>query len=417
MVSRIIFFSIFIAVLVLLEWYVFNGIKVAMRPGWPQRTAKLVQLFSILVTVGGVLGTVLTLSKGLSSPGWFANVLLGLTVTFFFTKVVFAAVLLMEDTYRVGRFGVEKISALLSSDTPEVSFESRRKFIAQLGLVVAAVPFTSYLYGFLKGRYDFKVHRLTLTFPDLPDAFDGFRLAQLSDVHAGSFDSYSAVKGGLELLQKENPDAILFTGDMVNNFAFEVEPYMDLLGGLHAPMGKFAVMGNHDYGDYARWSSPAEKHQNLDQLKAYHAEMGFKLLDNAAVQLERGDSSIVIAGVENWGLPPFPQYGDLDEAVAGLPQDAFTILMSHDPTHWEAQVLPHRKKVHLTLSGHTHGAQMGVEIPGFSWSPAGFRYKRWAGAFEENGQHLYINRGFGYIGYPGRIGIWPEITIIELRKA
>jgi len=203
---------------------------------------------------------------------------------------------------------------------------------------------------------------------------------------------------------------------LVNNFAQEIEPYMHLLKDLNAPMGKFAVLGNHDYGEYVNWESEEKKLENTESIKLHLAEMGFSVLNNERTSLIKNNEQIQIVGVENWGKPPFPSYGDLNKALEGINKEDFTILLSHDPDHWEEKTLPHSKNINLTLSGHTHGMQMGIEIPGFKWSPVKYRYKNWAGLYQQNGQYLYVNRGFGYLGYPGRIGIWPEITVIELNS-
>jgi uncharacterized protein len=256
-----------------------------------------------------------------------------------------------------------------------------------------------------------------LAFADLPEAFHGMKLVQISDIHSGSFDDKEAVARGVAMIQAENPDLLVFTGDLVNNLASEIEPYKDLFGSLSAPLGKFAVLGNHDYGDYVQWDSPAAKAANVEAVKQHNTEMGFQMLNNDSLQLTRDGQTIRLAGVENWGKPPFPQHGDLNRALQGVAPEEFTVLLSHDPTHWDMQVRDHAKHVHLTLSGHTHGFQMGIEIPGIKWSPVQWRYKQWAGAYEEGGQYLYVNRGFGYIGFPGRVGIWPEITVIELVRA
>ena len=414
---RIVFLLVLTLILISLELYVFRGIRSTFKGGWGLKVALGIELVSVIITISGLIGMFIYFSGGISSSNLFRNLLMGLTITFFITKIVFAFFLLGEDIYRIGRLGVDMVSSLFRSNGPEVSMESRRKFIGQLGLVVAAIPFASFLYGTLKGKYAYKTHRVTFEFPDLPAAFDGLKIVQLSDIHAGSFDSLEGVKRGVDLVQAENPDLILFTGDLVNNLAEEIVPYMDLFGGLNAKLGKYAILGNHDYGEYYVWEDMAAKRQNLIQLQKHHETMGFKMLNNTSITLEKDGQKIRLAGVENWGLPPFPQKGDIDKALQGISPEEFTILMSHDPTHWDEKVLPSAKKVHLTLSGHTHGAQMGVEIPGFRFSPVQLRYRRWAGSYSEKGQHLYINRGFGFIGYPGRVGIWPEVTVIELKRA
>ncbi len=292
----------------------------------------------------------------------------------------------------------------------------RREFIKKLSLITASVPFASFLFGMTLGKYNYKVHKIALAFKDLPDAFDGFKIAQFSDFHAGSFDSLGGVRKGLNMLQEQNADVILFTGDLVNQLADEVEPYFDEFKVLDAPYGVYACTGNHDYG-YRGEESRTEA--NRKAIKDNYGKCGLQLLNNAHVKLERQGQHINIAGVENWGAARFfPKRGDLDKAFEGLDSDEFTVLMSHDPTHWDAQIKEHSKKVHLTLSGHTHGAQMGVELFGKKWSPGKYFYKRWAGLFSENDQHLYVNRGFGMLeGFMFRVGIFPEITLIELKKA
>ncbi len=346
------------------------------------------------------------------------NLLLGLAFTFLTTKFVFACVLLVEDVYRVAHWIFRHfVGALGYGEGHPVSLVSRRKFLTRMGLILAALPFSTFLYGITKGKYAFHLHKITIAYPDLPPAFDGIRILQLSDIHSGSFDDVDAVRNGLELAAGQGADLLLFTGDLVNDFAEEVLPYKQMLSELSAPLGKFSILGNHDYGDYPGWDSPEAKQENFETLQRHHADMGFDLLKNRHVRITRGAESLVLAGVENWGKPPFPQFGDLDLALSGTQQEDFVILMSHDPTHWDAKVLQNEKLVHLTLSGHTHGAQMGVEIPGFlRWSPSSFIYPRWAGLYREDRKYLYVNRGFGFIGFPGRAGIWPEITILELKR-
>ena len=404
-------------VIALVDFYVWKGIGAIITGQRARSLARGIHIFSMVVTLTGIIGTWITFSAGLSNMGLFTNLIMGLTFSFFVAKVVFVSFLLMEDIFRGGSYLVQKTGNLVNPESAAAELPSRRKFIGQLGLVMAAIPFSSLMYGVLKGKYDFKLHKITLKFPDLPEAFNGMTIAQISDIHSGSFDSIAGVKSGVDLVQKQNPDMILFTGDLVNNVAEEIDPYIELFKGLNAPLGKYSVLGNHDYGEYYDWPSQAAKDQNLEGVKGKHGDMGFRLLNNENLTIERNGQKIRLAGVENWGKPPFPQYGDLDKALEGVDGDDFTILMSHDPNHWDAKVLPHPKKIHLTLSGHTHGAQMGVEIPGFRWTPVQYFYKRWLGLYKEKDQYAYVNRGFGYIGYPGRFGIWPEVTLFELKRA
>jgi hypothetical protein len=292
---------------------------------------------------------------------------------------------------------------------------ARRKFISEIAILVAATPFTGFLYGMFKGKYDYKLHKHTLYFDDLPDAFDGFTITQLSDIHSGSFDNRNAVQRGVDLAKAQKSDLFVFTGDLVNNAAWEIEPYMDMFSQLKAPYGQFSILGNHDYGDYIHWDSDAEKDANLEKLKEHHRTLGYRLLLDENVVIEKGGQKISLIGVQNWGRS-FVQKGDLDKAMTGVDTDAFKILLSHDPTHWEEKVRYYPEKIHLTLAGHTHGAQFGVETAGFRWSPVKYVYLDWAGWIEQHGRQLYVNRGFGFLAFSGRLGIWPEITVLTLKK-
>nr|WP_256484469.1 metallophosphoesterase [Mucilaginibacter flavidus] len=338
-------------------------------------------------------------------------------ITFFITKVFFAVVLFLGDTGRFFYGIINHFTGLKSKPKADKPFfSSRRKFISEAAVLVAAFPFTGLLYGMFKGKYDYRVHRQTIYFTDLPDAFDGFTITQLSDIHSGSFDNTAAVQRGIDLAKAQKSDLFVFTGDLVNNAAWEIEPYISRFGEIKAPYGQFSILGNHDYGDYVEWGSEAEKAANLDKLKQHHKTLGYSLLLNENVEIEKNGQKISLIGVENWGFG-FIQKGDLDKALQGLDNDSFKILLSHDPTHWEKKVRYHPTTVHLTLAGHTHGAQFGVETAGLRWSPVQFRYLDWAGLANEKNRYLYVNRGFGFLAFSGRLGIWPEITVITLKKA
>ncbi len=339
----------------------------------------------------------------------------GFMILLIVPQMVTIMFLIGEDFYRLGRSLVLWVSKIFTHEPIEIDLSSRRKFLSQVALGAAAIPFLNILYGITWGKYNYTVRKETLAFDDLPEAFDGFKIVQISDVHSGSFDNITKVEYGIDLINEQKGDVIVFTGDLVNNTADEIEPYLDVFSKLQAPMGKFSILGNHDYGDYIEWGSEDAKIQNLDALKEHHRAMGFNLLLNQSVELKKGEEEISLAGVENWGKPPFVQYGDLNKALKDT-QD-FRVLLSHDPSHYDEQVVEHPKKVHLTLSGHTHGMQFGIEIPGFKWSPVKYKYPKWAGLYEKAGQYLYVNRGFGFLAFPGRVGIWPEITVIELKKA
>ena len=344
------------------------------------------------------------------------NLFVGFFFSFFVFKLLLILFFLSEDLVRLAKMFLSLIINLFQTNKVNANRPGRRNFIRQAGLFVAAIPFTSMLYGITMGKYNFKVTKLSLSFKNLPKAFEGFKIVQISDIHSGSFDNREAILDGIEMINRQQADLILFTGDLVNNDSREIEPFMDDFKNLRAREGVYSVLGNHDYGDYKTWNSEKEKLDNMELLYDYHDKMGFKLLNNDNASIRRGGEEIGIYGVENWGNPPFPQKGDLDRALRGREELGFKILMSHDPTHWDKKVIDHPTHFDLTLSGHTHGMQFGVEIPGFKWSPIKYVYPQWAGLYEKAEQFLYVNRGFGFLGFPGRVGIWPEITVIELSK-
>ena len=317
--------------------------------------------------------------------------------------------LLLEDITRL-------IKAIFRKPTNAPRIPSRRKFVSTLGWGLAAIPFASILYSIFKGKYNYKVWKYTLYFDNLPKAFNGYRITQISDIHCGSFDNYEKIRYGVDLINSQKSDVILFTGDLVNNLANEVHNWKSLFATLQAPDGVFSIMGNHDYGDYSSWETSEAKQQNLEHLFQLQKQMGWQLLLNEHCYLERDGEKIALIGVENWGHGRFSKYGDLNKAMEGVNTEDFKILMSHDPTHWQEVVLPENKDIQLTLSGHTHGMQCGIEIPGWlKWSPSQYIYKYWGGMYEEGGKYLNVNRGFGYHAFPGRLGVWPEITVIELK--
>jgi predicted MPP superfamily phosphohydrolase len=349
-------------------------------------------------------------SKGLRS------VVFALIVAFFFAKLSTAVFLLIDDIRRVIQWVAGK---LFFSDTEGEQLQegekiSRSAFLSWVGLGVGGGILGSLVYGF-SNKYDYHIKKLSLQFNSLPNSFKNLRIVHLSDIHSGSFNNKEAVLRGVEKALKLKPDLILFTGDLVNNKAVEMENYMDVFSRLKAPMGVYSTLGNHDYGDYELWDTPEQKAENLEQLKKIHEELGWKLLMNEHVVFERNDEKIAVIGIENWSAKArFPKYGRLPLAYEGTEMIPFKILMSHDPSHWDAEVRPQYGDINLMLAGHTHGMQFGVELPWFKWSPVQYVYKQWAGLYEEKDQKLYVNRGFGFIGYPGRVGILPEITLIEL---
>jgi predicted MPP superfamily phosphohydrolase len=403
-------FIIILAIIILSEIYVFKGIRSIVTPD-NQKIFYIIYYLTVLLTLTGVFSLIIFSSKNPGETNLAINILFGLAFSFILIKLIISGLLVIEDLYRFFRYIIENLTV-----KGHAGLVSRNRAVGFSIITIASAFFILCLYGLFYGKYDYKVRNITLSFNDLPQEFDGFRILQISDIHSGTFDNIKAVKRGVELIKKQNADLLLFTGDLVNNLADEIKPYIEIFGSITAPFGKFSILGNHDYGQYYKWRSKEAWQNNLDKLCDYHRLMGFRLLNNEYIELRKDSTMIQLAGVENWGKPPFYRYGDLDKALQNSKDGIFTILMSHDPSHWEGQVLGFEKHIHLTLSGHTHGMQMGIKTNGFRWSPVKLMYRNWGGLYNENGKILYVNTGFGFIGFPGRIGIWPEITVIELKK-
>jgi len=403
------------AITLLMDWYVISSLRTLMAD-WQSRKLRLILLWgyaviSIGVTVAFLAGlNSYSTDRGMTPlPEWRLSLLL----TLFITKLIFLIIISLGD---LGRF-IYGIGDNVLNDKPEGEpfFPARRKFIIQAGLVLAALPFTGFIYAMIRGKYDYKVHRQTIYYDELPEAFDGFTITQLSDIHSGSFDNVAAMQKGIDLAKEQKSDLFVFTGDLVNNAAWEIEQYIDRFGQIKAPFGQFSILGNHDYGDYIPWDSLADKAANLQKLKQHHADLDYRLLLDENVVLEKNGQKIALIGVQNWGRD-FIKVGNLDKALQGVDKDAFKILLSHDPTHWEDIIRYHSTDIHLTLAGHTHGAQFGVETAGLKWSPVKYKYLDWAGIINQKNRYLYVNRGFGFLAFSGRLGIWPEITVITLKK-
>lgn len=407
------FFFIIALISSLLDWYVYSGLK-TLTNDWKSPAARMaVNLGFPLLSLAVTIIFLISFSAYKSTKGFshFNEWMFSLFLAFFVTKIVFALVLLLGD---IGRLFAGAYS-LVTKDNATKHIPGRRKFISELAVLLAAFPFMGFIYAIVRGKYDYKVHRQTLYFNDLPDAFDGFTITQLSDIHSGSFDNEAAMQRGIDLAQSQKSDLFVFTGDLVNNHAEEIEQYIDNFSKLRSPYGQYSILGNHDYGDYVEWESQQQKADNLERLKKHHKEIGFRLLLDESVKIEKNGQKISLIGVQNWGRG-FAQIGDLKKALRNVDKDAFKILLSHDPTHWEEQVRYNPTDIHLTLSGHTHGAQFGVEVAGIRWSPVQYRYLDWAGLVNEKNRYLYVNRGFGFLAFSGRLGIWPEITVITLKK-
>ncbi|MGV3509274.1 MAG: metallophosphoesterase [Sphingobacteriaceae bacterium] len=403
---RVSYFPIIILAILsfLLDWYVFQGVKSLSSSLHPQARIVVYNLFwisSIVVFTAFVINFYKAIPTGKFTLLF--NTVFNAFLTLFVTKLVFVLALFAEDLYRitVGIFS---------------SYPSRSQTWSQVALGLAAIPFFSFIFGVTRGKYHYKVRRTKLFIKDLPESFNGFTITQISDIHSGSLDSRKGVQRGIDLVNAQQSDLFVFTGDLVNNKATEIEPWIPLFSQIKAKEGKFSILGNHDYGDYVSWNSADDKIDNLIRLKNNHGKMGFRLLLDEHIIIERNGQSIALIGIENWGLG-FGQRGKLNKAISGLDPKTVKILLSHDPSHWDAEVKQHPANIHLTLSGHTHGMQFGIEFLGFKWSPVKYRYPNWAGLASENGRYLYVNRGFGFLGFAGRVGIWPEITVIELVRA
>ncbi|ETZ23407.1 metallophosphoesterase [Pedobacter sp. V48] len=384
--------AIIAILLFVLNWYVLSGIRTISSNSF---TTPLFWGFIALTTAALIYSIIRMRDNGMDL---LFKITTHVFLILFVTEVIFSAFLLLGDIYRL------------------ITQGPRNVYWVEFALLIVLLVILIFIYGIVKGKYAYRVIKHTLFFEDLPSNFDGFTITQISDIHAGSFKNPTAVQKGIDLVKAQNSDLFVFTGDLVNNKAEEIKPWIDHFKQVKAPYGQFSVLGNHDYGDYVPWKNDAEKNANLQQLKEYHKELGYKLLLDEDVTLHKDGQKIVLAGVENWGIG-FGERGDLNKALAGTELNDFKILLSHDPSHWDAEVVKHPSKVHLTLSGHTHGMQFGIEAFGIKWSPVKYRYAHWAGITSRNGRFLNINRGFGFLGFSGRIGIWPEITVIELKKS
>ena len=397
-------------ILLIIELYTFQVFKTVLKS---KPVLYTIQGISILVLIYIVYGfTQFNRSIGQTQQTMFT---MGLLLIVYVPKLILTFLLMGEDIFRLG---AGTVNYFVDYDNSTDFLKSRRKFVSQIGLGIAAVPFLSLIYGITLGKYNYKVIKQRIFFPDLPDAFDGFTITQISDVHSGSFDNAEKINYAIDLVNEQNSDLLLFTGDIVNTDAKEMHPWIETFNRIkNHPYGKYSVLGNHDYGEYVTWPSEAAKENNFKAIKDLYGQIGFKLMLNEHTFIEKGTEKIALVGVENWGNN-FKKAGDINKASQALSQKDFKILMSHDPSHWEHEVQHHDKNFHLTLSGHTHGMQFGIEIPGyFKWSLAQYVYKQWAGLYESKGRYVYVNRGFGFHAYPGRVGIMPEITVIELKKA
>lgn len=401
-----------VVLLFLLDFYCWKRLRISQNKRFYHYLKWLIPITSILF-IACIFSKIFTIKEGNFNASLFSNFAFGLAIGCLFTKITMALLFLFGDMIELFYFIKRKIS---STPKDNAVAESRRNFVRNISLGVAAVPFLGTIYAITKGKYNFHTKRLDVFFERLPSSFNGLKVVQFSDFHAGSFDDIHAVQKGLERINEAQPDVIVFTGDLVNNRTVEAYPYKELFAKMHAKYGKYAILGNHDYGDYIPFSSTAERNENLAKMEQFYKACGFTLLRNENVQISNGEDIIDLIGVENWGIGHFPKYGDIQSASKGLPSDRFRILLSHDPDHWEYQVRELPEFYDFTLSGHTHGAQMGVSIPGWKWSPIKYRYKRWLGLYEIDKRKLFVSKGFGFLGFPGRIGMPPEIVSFRLYR-
>jgi len=399
----------FILIIGLTQWYSFQCIKTFSQ----NKYLWILYINVSLLIIGNFIFQIINYDR---SEGFthMISYSLGFFISLFVFQFIIIIGLIFED---IIRFSQALYSFFNQGITGQDFFPQRRKFISQITLTLASIPFGALLYGMYRGKYNYKVFSYELEFDDLPVSFDGFKLTHISDIHCGSFDNPEKVKYGIDLINKQDSDVIMFTGDLVNNVSKELNPWKGLFSSLKAEHGVYSILGNHDYGDYMNWDNDQDKINNLENLKKIQNEMGFKLLLNENDFIIKNGEKLAIIGVENWGAGGFKKSGDLNKAIEGVSNADFKILLSHDPSHWNNQVVPHNFIFPLTLSGHTHGMQFGIDIPGWiKWSPIKWRYPEFAGLYQKAKQYLYVNRGFGYLAYPGRVGMWPEITVITLKK-
>lgn len=397
-------FLVITVIFLFLEFYVYQAFKNLL----PRTLYKQIYIGLTIL----LYGLILYLATGFNRADrdqMKIHILISLFLIFILPKIFIVLFLLLDDLLRI----VQYVFSHFSSGA-ETHFPARRKALLTLGVGSFAILGGLFLDGILFGKYRHRARKVKLKIAGLPDAFKGYRLVQISDAHCGSFSNPEKLRHAINLINEQKPDLVLFTGDMVNNFAEELEPFIPLFSSISARDGKFSVLGNHDYGHYANWHSREAAEQNVPKLVAFQKLAGFEVLRNEHRKISRGDSDLYILGVENWGVKPFPQYGDLGKANAGIPQNAVKILLSHDPSHFDAVVKNHPSNVQLTLSGHTHGMQFGLDLKNYRWSPVQYRYRKWADLYESAGRYLYVNRGFGVLAYPGRVGVLPEITVLEL---
>lgn len=405
--------------LVFIDLYFYQSIRTILAGSSASRKSMVFYIYWSFTLFSFLLALAPSFIPLMEWPKFIRVYLFAFVIMILISKIIGSVFIALDDIIRLFRW----ISTYIMKEPIPVAGESlnphsisRLKFLNYIAVGMAAIPFASFMYGMVKGAFDYRVHRVRVVLPNLPASFNGLRIVQISDIHSGSFVSTTPLKMAVDLINQQKGDIVFFTGDLVNDRAIELDPHLETLSQIISPMGVYSTLGNHDYGDYVTWESKEAKKNNLEDLKAKHGQMGWKLMMNEHVALERGEDKIALIGIENWGGNlNFPKYGDMKKAYAGAENYPVKLLLSHDPSHWSKQVKEEYKDIDITFSGHTHGFQFGIEIPGLiKWSPSQFVYKQWAGLYTEGEQHIYVNRGLGFLGYPGRVGIMPEITVMEL---
>jgi len=405
------FLIVLVTVLILIDFYIYHVLKTLLQgaSNGTKSSVGIVYWALCIMSLGSFL-----LFPYISNP-YFKQYIFSIGIGWVLTQIFMVLFFLVDDLRRGAFWTMGQAASIAGAKFMNTEKGiPRSTFLSWLGVGLSSTLFFSLLYGF-GNKYNYKVIKKKIALKGLPLAFKGFKIIHISDIHSGSLKDKEAVLKGISLIEKQNADLVLFTGDLVNDRASEMEDWMDVFGKIKAPHGVFSTLGNQDYGDYVKWDTVEEKKQNLEALKQVHHNLGWRLLMNENISIEKNEEKIKIVGIENWGAKArFPKYGKMDLAMQGVSKEDIVILMSHDPSHWEAEVIPKYSSVQLTLSGHTHGMQFGLENPYFKWSPVQWVYKQWAGIYDNKNQQLYVNRGFGFLGYPGRVGILPEITLIEL---
>ena len=412
---------IFIVILIVIDIYAFQAFRYVIRNYSKRAIRRITYLYWIISLICFSIIVLTQLTDWHSWNAYIRTYGLALLIITIPPKIILDVFVLTDDVVRFFRWIFIKTSSLFQKTKPEKTVPgstsiSRSSFIIKMGLLIGSIPFFSLIYGMAFNAYKYKIRRLKLVLPDLPESFDGFKIVQISDVHTGSFLNADPLTRAVNIINEQKPDVVFFTGDLVNYKHDEALPYIGILKKIEAKHGVFSIFGNHDYGDYYKWKNKEDKENDILELKKVHSQLGWNLLWDEHHHIELNGEKITVIGVQNCSGHGFHSYGSLEKATKGINYSPVNILLSHDPSHWQKEVNKKYPRIDLTLSGHTHGMQFGVEIPGFKWSPVQYVYKEWAGLYHENNQYLYVNRGLGFIGYPGRVGILPEITVLELRN-